>query len=118
MHLRKPKSIYYPIKLRPFGKYWLPAPAKPYSVLEYTHLKNGSYLCESNSYNHIAEKPIGSMTVNCTELTNMYFFTETFCVEISGKELCFEKLRLNTKQTIFMTSYSGYQYAVTVGKSV
>ena len=73
-----PTSHVFPLKMRPFGKYWLPSPNNPAAILIGIYNDYFKY-CEPN--------------VLCESLKAQYSFVEQTCVE---NGVCIEKLELNS----------------------
>ena len=71
-------SQIFPLKLRPFGKYWLPSPNNPGLVLNTEH-KNLYTNCHRN--------------VMCDDLSTKYGFVERTCFD---HKHCLERLELNS----------------------
>lgn len=74
-----PTSHIFPLKMRPFGMFWLPAPNNPAAVLNALYDKDYFKHCEPNAL--------------CSSLTTKYPFVERTCV---GDGVCIEKLELNS----------------------
>lgn len=67
----------FPLVLRPMGKYWLPAPAKP-GIFQRTY---GDYrsICAKSTWNHRDEKSQKYKEVKCKELYDDYPFVMRNC---------------------------------------
>lgn len=70
------KASVYPLRLRPFGKYWLPAPKKPTHFLAAANRFNVTKECTRGNWNHRTDKPLKVDTVPCQELKDYYPIVE------------------------------------------
>lgn len=76
---------FYPLKLRPLGKYWFPVPHNPSKVLEGTRITNFRTRCMFGGFNHKNSTKRKIMNVNCSQLKGYHLFTEEHCMR--GKEV-------------------------------
>ena len=84
----------FPLKLRPFGKYWLPSPNKPGEIFKasFGGLYGDVYdECKSGTWNHRAEIEQESIRMHCEELATTYPFVSHTC----NQKTCTESLVMN-----------------------
>lgn len=81
----------FPLKLRPFGQYWLPAASKPRNLIK-RFFKNAELICSSSIWDHKNEKrKKRANSVSCHELKNDYEFVIHNCIN----DRCTESLYRN-----------------------
>lgn len=69
-----PRSVVFPLLLRPFGHEWYPAPYHPLEFLRLSY--EPSSLCEVFGYSHVLENAGPSGKVPCRKLARRYAFVE------------------------------------------
>ena len=114
-----PKSEFFPLKLRPLGKYWLPVPNKPFSVLVNTgYAKNCFNTCLSNSLDHRTEQKNQVYSLDCKALREYHLFASRLCVTTVDnlKQLCYEELKISSSKTVYLLEYNQTQMSITVNK--
>ena len=67
-----PLDYTYPLRLRPFGKYWLPAPKDPVSFLGAARWYNLTENCVRGNWNHRIDRLQNKDTISCSELKDYY----------------------------------------------
>ena len=108
------KSEYFPLKLRPFGKYWLPAPNRPFGVLANTDGFNSYNVCMSNSLDHRTEQKKKQYAIDCESLKKYHLFSERFCVTSEDQPLCYEEFRIKSNKVVYLMEYNQTQISVTI----
>lgn len=72
---RVPEELMFPLRLRPLGPLWLPAPYDPWGMLSATYSDYLEFSCIENGWNHVKEDrntPVRSAP--CENLQNAYPF--------------------------------------------
>lgn len=78
----------YPIRNRPLGKFWLPAPNKPEEYLASVGYANIHDECIRGTWNHRLEREQKQAKFSCDRLTNDYPFVHKYC----NSTVCLEQL--------------------------
>ena len=111
-----PKSDYFPLKLRPLGKYWLPVPSKPFSVLVNTGFQNCFNTCLSNSLDHRTEQTNQVYSVPCQALKDYHLFASRLCLTADNLKFCYEEFKISATKTVYLLEHNQSQLSVTVNK--
>ena len=103
------KKHVFPLKLRPFGSYWLPTPRDPIKYLEQLNYTGFHQSCVRSTWNHRLEKGQAQFTIRCSELQKIYSMVERDCLRVKDQEeeFCTENLIFNNQTLVILINYSG-----------
>lgn len=101
--IHTPKADVFPLSLRPYGKYWLPAPKNPMNYLQRLNYSTFQKDCYRGTWNHRLEVSIRSGIIPCQRLKHIYSFTEPIKVETDLGTYDFQSFTASNKQRIFLT---------------
>ena len=95
-----PKADIFPLKLRPFGKYWLPTPSKPANYLK----RFGNYrdICARGDWSHRQETKQENFNTTCSMLSPHFRFVSINCFKASSNEICIEMTAIKDKSIVYL----------------
>ena len=110
------KHHVFPLKLRPFGKYWLPTPKSPIKYLERLNYTGFYADCIRSTWNHRLEIGQSPDTIKCSTLKRIYPLVNRDCMKLDdGQEFCAESIILDNRKLIVLIDYSGNHLVIKLG---
>ena len=94
-----PKSQVFPLKLRPFGQYWMPVARDMFGFITSTGMKNFDQMCSSSSWNHRYERKQDLVKTKCSQLNKYYSFVET------SHENSLQMVRLDSQRLVYLIDF-------------
>ena len=102
------KQHVFPLKLRPFGMYWLPTPKDPIRYLERLNYVDFYQNCVRSTWNHRKEIGQNHDSIKCSALKNIYPVVDRDCMRLKdGQEFCAENILYERQKLIVLINYSG-----------
>ena len=102
------KTDVFPLKLRPFGKYWLPTATNPINYLKPLNYSNYHHTCIRGGWNHRQETRQKAYRANCSIIREHFQFTSMNCLPKESENICTELIELNGKGFVYLL-YNGSQ---------
>lgn len=112
------KKHVYPLVLRPFGKFWLPAPKDGEAVEREIGVSDIYSECYLGDWNHRKETSQDTNSVPCKQLENQFLFTKRFCKILDGPKVCMETLDYHRKKMIYLFYFDDRPVVITLDSTV
>ena len=111
------KKHFFPLKLRPLGKYWFPTPSRPELVLDTFRFRNIRSVCKTGNLNHRNRQLKADATRNCSDLAAYHLFTEEVVIRGDQGSTVVEKLVINERKHAYVFDYKSHVVSISVTRN-